>query len=124
MFNLEQSIAAWRQQMLAAGIKSPAPLEELESHLRQEIERQMRAGTNEHDAFEIAAQQIGEAGGIKAEFGKIDADHASRPLAWLAWGSFAISFFLPACNQLWGWQCARLSMAILWGNGAGFIWRR
>ena len=40
MFDLEQSIADWRRQMLAAGIKTPVPLEELESHLREEIERQ------------------------------------------------------------------------------------
>jgi len=37
MFDLEQAIIAWRQQMLAAGIKSPVPLEELENHLRDEI---------------------------------------------------------------------------------------
>jgi hypothetical protein len=41
MFNLEQSIAEWRQQMLAAGIKTPATLNELESHLREEFERQI-----------------------------------------------------------------------------------
>jgi hypothetical protein len=115
MFNLEQSIAEWRRQMLAAGIKWPVPLEELESHLREEIERQMKSGMGEQQAFEIAALQIGEAVGIKSEFGKIDADRVSRPLAWVAWGSFVISFFLPACNQLWGWQCAGLSAtAISW----------
>jgi hypothetical protein len=121
MFNLEQSIAEWRKQMLAAGIKTPAPLEELESHLREEIERQIKAGINGRSAFETAVQQIGAAGGIKAEFGKIDTDHLNRPLAWAAWGSFVISFFLPSCNQLWGWQCAVLSAtSISSGNGGGF----
>ena len=115
MFDHEQSIVEWRRQMQAAGIKTPVHLEELESHLREEIERQIRAGTNGRDAFEIAALQIGEAEGIKSEFGKIDADRVSRPFAWIAWGSFVISFFLPACNQLWGWQCAGLSVtAITW----------
>ncbi len=37
MFNLEQSIAEWRQQMLAAGPKNPTPLNELESHLREDM---------------------------------------------------------------------------------------
>ena len=32
MFDLEQAIADWRRQMLAAGIKTPVPLEELKSH--------------------------------------------------------------------------------------------
>ena len=51
MFDLEQSIAEWRQQMLAAGIKTPVPLEELEIHLREEIERQMKSGLNEQTGF-------------------------------------------------------------------------
>ena len=115
MPELEQRISDWRQQMLAAGIKSPVPLEELEIHLREEIERQIQGGANRRKAFEIATREIGETGGIKAEFGKIDADQVSRPLAWIAWGSFVISFCLPACNQLWGWQCAGLSAtAISW----------
>ena len=70
MFNLEQSIAQWRKQMLAAGIKAPVPLEELEAHLREEIERQMRSGLGAQFAFDIAARQIGQAKELKAEFSK------------------------------------------------------
>ena len=33
--------------MLAAGIKTPMPLEELEILLREEIDRQMKSGLNE-----------------------------------------------------------------------------
>ena len=73
MFDLEKSIAEWRQQMLAAGIKTPVPLEELESHLREEIERQMKSGTNAQLAFEAAVQQIGKANMLKDEFEKVDA---------------------------------------------------
>jgi hypothetical protein len=70
MFDLEQSIAEWRKQMLAAGIKTPVPLEELEFHLREEIEQQMKSGVNEQRAFEIAAQQTGQASALKNEFKK------------------------------------------------------
>jgi len=41
MFDLEEKIAEWRRQMLVAGIKTPAPLDELEGHLREEIELQI-----------------------------------------------------------------------------------
>jgi hypothetical protein len=44
MFNLDQAIADWRRQMLAAGIKTPVPLEELEIHLREDVEQQMQSG--------------------------------------------------------------------------------
>src|SRR5580658_4922535 len=71
MFNLEQSIAEWRRQMLAAGIKSPVPLEELEGHLREEIEQQMKAGSNAQDALNSAVQKIGPAQALKGEFDKV-----------------------------------------------------
>ena len=73
MFDLKKSIAAWRRQMLAAGIKIPVPLEELESHLREDIERQMRSGVAAQSAFELAVQQIGHAGPLKNEFEKASA---------------------------------------------------
>ena len=116
MFDLEQSIAEWRKQMLAAGIKSPVPLEELEIHLREDIERQIQSGANEQHAFESAARQIGQAKPVKMEFKKIDAENWNRPLAWLAWGTFVASFFLPVfANGGWGWQCAFLSAtAVSW----------
>jgi hypothetical protein len=42
MFNLEQSIAK-RRQMLAVGIKTPVPLDELESQLRDDVEQQVQS---------------------------------------------------------------------------------
>lgn len=70
MFDLEQSIAEWRQQMLAAGIKTPAPLEELESHLREEIERQIQSGASAQEAFRRTVLQIGQPKELKAEFAR------------------------------------------------------
>jgi len=70
MFKLEQLIAEWRKQMLAAGIKTPVPLEELEIHLREEIGQRMKSELNEQRAFEIAAKQIGQPNALKNEFKK------------------------------------------------------
>ncbi len=80
MFDLEQAIAGWRRQMLAAGIKTPVPLEELEIHLRDEITLQMRSGTNAPLAFEMAVQQIGMANVLKDEFEKVDSTKVARTL--------------------------------------------
>lgn len=71
MFNLEENISDWRKQMLAAGIQSPVPLEELESHLREEIAQQMKSGTSAQTAFETSVARIGGAGALKQEFKKI-----------------------------------------------------
>jgi hypothetical protein len=68
MFDLEKAIAEWRQQMLSAGIQPPTTLDELESHLRQEIEQQMKSGLSEREAFNSAVQKIGQARALKTEF--------------------------------------------------------
>jgi len=73
MFDLEKAIIEWRQQMLAASLKAPQPLEELESHLREEIERQTKLGLTAQQAFEIAASHLGRPSELKTEFKKNDA---------------------------------------------------
>ena len=70
MFDLEQSITEWRRQMLAAGIKTPVPLKELESHLREDIEQQMKSGLNAMEAFEVSTKQIGRRDILQMEFAK------------------------------------------------------
>ena len=45
MFNLEQEITKWRQQLAAGGIKGREALDELESHLREDVEKQMDSGS-------------------------------------------------------------------------------
>jgi hypothetical protein len=72
MFDLEKSIANWRQQMLADGIKTPVPLDELESHLREDIEQQTKAGLNEAEAFQTAVQKIGQGQVVQTEFEKVE----------------------------------------------------
>jgi hypothetical protein len=72
MFNLEQAILEWRRQMLAADLESPAPLDELENHLREDIERQMKSGLSAQEALEAARERLGQAGAIKQEFAKVE----------------------------------------------------
>jgi hypothetical protein len=71
MFDLESAITIWREQMIAAGIQTPVPMEELESHLRDEIEQSMAAGRPAENAFAKATENIGAAGSLKPEFSKI-----------------------------------------------------
>ena len=58
--------------MLAAGIKSPVPLEELESHLREDVDRRIRSGTDKADALQMAVAQFGPPQPLNAEFESIE----------------------------------------------------
>ena len=71
MFNLDQAIAEWRRQMAAAGIKRHEILDELESHLRDDVARQIGSGLSEQQAFKAAVQRIGHTRTLKLEFAKI-----------------------------------------------------
>jgi hypothetical protein len=71
MFNLEQAISEWRRQMLATGVKALDILDELESHLRENIDEQIQAGTSPEQAFEIAARRIGDPDALRSEFAKL-----------------------------------------------------
>ena len=71
MFDLEQSISAWRRQMLSAGLKNSDIVDELESHLREDWERRVQSGESEEQAFEGAVQGVGQASLLKHEFAKL-----------------------------------------------------
>jgi hypothetical protein len=73
MFDLEESIAAWREEMSRADVKRPEVLDELEGHLREDVEEQKRVGTNEGAAFERAVERIGRGELLKIEFTKAEA---------------------------------------------------
>ena len=96
MFDLEKAIVEWRKQMLAAGIKSPVPLEELEIHLREEIERQVRLGMSLRDVFETASGKMGRPRELKTEFKKISVPVEIRfvKLAGIACGVVGLFFLL------------------------------
>ncbi len=96
MFNLEQSIEAWRQNMLAAGIQAPVPLEELEIHLREEIERLNKFGMHEQTAFKNAVHQTGQPQSLKSEFSKIETSIMKTSL------KYVIVFLLGSAAQLPG----------------------
>jgi hypothetical protein len=76
-FNLEQSIAEWRRQISAAGIKTPAHLDELESYLRDEIAQQTKLGLTAAEAFLTAIQKLGPASAVHNEFKKVGDDRTS-----------------------------------------------
>lgn len=70
MFDLEQAVLEWRRRMLAAGIRTPEAVDELEGHLRDDVEAQTHAGISAERAFENAVRRLGDAVLLKKEFAK------------------------------------------------------
>src|SRR5690348_10268637 len=92
MFNLEKAIQKWRDRMVAAGINAREVLDELESHLRDDIEQRARQGQTVQAAFDAAAQALGQTGVLRQEFAKVrqpvrKQSPAMRCIRWSCWGS-------------------------------------
>ena len=68
MFDLNQALTEWRQQMSASGLTDPVVLDELESHLRDDIEEQMRGGTTTDQALIAAIERLGRPAALRREF--------------------------------------------------------
>jgi hypothetical protein len=100
MFNIDKSIAEWRKQMLAAGIQTPVPLDELEIHLREENERLKKSGVDERTAFENAVHQTGQPQALKGEFNKIETPFMKTVLTCVPVLLIGIAAQLPGSLQL------------------------
>jgi hypothetical protein len=121
MFDLDQAIAEWRRRMLAAGIKTPVPLDELEAHLRDEIEQQAKSGLSEAEAFQAAVEEIGNAHPIQQEFKKVEKGHKILRAIMLVIGWLAASYALAYSVALWEFNWNFLfGFSIQWN--LDFIW--
>jgi hypothetical protein len=71
MFNLEEAISEWKRQIRAAGVKNPNVVEELESHLLEDVARQTQSGVSAEQAFKAAVERVGHPSLLKREFAKL-----------------------------------------------------
>jgi hypothetical protein len=93
MFDLEQQIRQWRQSLAGALGGQAEVVEELEGHLREEVQRLVRSGQSPDRAWEAALSRLGTAHQLAGEFGKLPPSPAvwlPGRLALLAMGAVAV----------------------------------
>jgi hypothetical protein len=98
MFDLEERIRHWRQAQAHALGGRAEVLDELESHLREEVQRLVAAGQTLASAWETALARLGDPRQLADEFGKVSALGAL------------------------GWLPARVVVALLALLGLGLAW--
>lgn len=82
MSALNRQIRFWRWQLYFKGAFTTDDIDELESHLRDEIDYLLRLGISEEEAFKQAVQRLGDADFLKAEYMKVN--------FFIAWGKRAL----------------------------------
>ena len=83
MFDLNKAIAGWKERFARQRSCSRDELNELESHLREQVDALVAGGESESDAFATAVDQLGEPTLVCDEFAK------NGRLSWL--DAFALS---------------------------------
>ena len=102
MFDLNQNIAQWKEQLRQDAAINAASIDELTDHLRTEVDGLGKAGLTEEEAMLIATRRIGQPTAISAEFRKTNpASIWGSRLFWMVGGYFAClllnaAMFLPA----------------------------
>jgi len=99
MFDLEQDIKKWKKTLRKNEGLEDGYIAELESHLRDEIENQMKLGASEEEAFRMAVKSVGHPESIGEEFYKTHTRHLSGRPPWkpprfmpeLLWNYFKVA---------------------------------
>ena len=72
MFNLNEKISMWRRNLAQSETLAGSDIEELESHLREEIEQLIGLKLSDEEAFLIAAHRLGTTDSLATEYEKIN----------------------------------------------------
>lgn len=72
MFELNQAIAEWRAGCAGQQTMTDTDLEELEGHLREEIDHLVLTGLSEEEGFLIATRRLGDTSTLSKEFAKVN----------------------------------------------------
>ncbi|UCF14402.1 MAG: hypothetical protein JSW59_13395, partial [Phycisphaerales bacterium] len=90
MFDLNQEILQWRSNLAGSEALDASAVNELESHLREEIESLLSLNLPEEEAFWLARRRLGGAGELAGEFAKINRSAlVKNRLFWMAAGVLA-----------------------------------
>ena len=87
MFNLNEQIKKWRSSLAQSCILDKADIDELESHLREEIEHIHTTKLSQQEVFLIAAHRLGSPANLSSEYAKINRGLKLRQTSfWIAAG--------------------------------------
>lgn len=90
MFDLNEQIAKWRSGLAESEKCSKADIDELESHLREEIDNLTPAGLSQQEAFVVAKGRLGDTASLENEFAKVNGGYMFRNrVFWMVAGAFA-----------------------------------
>jgi hypothetical protein len=93
MFQLKDSIENWKQKLSNSNSFTSSDIEELESHLLEEVDLLKEKELTEEEAFYVASSRLGSVELLSSEFTKINTNSIYlKRIAWFLGGYILISF--------------------------------
>jgi hypothetical protein len=95
MSAIDRHIQEWRSAMLQKEVFVTEDLDELESHLRDEIDSLCKTGLTGEEAFLISAHRLGDGDQLGKEFVKLNSGTIwKQRIMWMVGGYFLLNCFL------------------------------
>jgi len=122
MCDLNEQICKWRENLAQLQTLGRPDIEELENHLREDIEGLKALSLSEEESFWLAHRRLGGAGDLAGEFAKINRSAiVKNRLFWMAAGVLAYMLAIQS-----GAAASRLSVLLaafggLRGPGLGIV---
>ena len=96
MFDLNKAISSWRMGLSERQTCEKSDIDELETHLREEIDSLTASKLSEQEAFLVATHRLGDPDSLAAEFAKVNGGYILRNrFFWMAAGMLA--YLLAKC---------------------------
>ena len=122
MFDLNQGIAEWRSNLAKSEAMDALAVDELESHLREEIESLASVNLTEEESFWLARRRLGGAGDLSGEFAKINRSAVLKGrLFWMAAGVLAYMLAIQSGAAASGLGVFLAALIGLRGPGLGIV---
>jgi hypothetical protein len=100
MSDVEKWIEQWRDGLAGSELLGGSDVNELESHLREEMEHLKTSGLSDEEAFLVAKHRLGDAATLEEEFAKVNPHRRfANRLSWMAIG--VLGYFLVLHLSLW-----------------------
>ena len=80
MFDLEKQIGLWRHHLQLRGNLSKTDMDELESHLRDEMDNLKGGGLADDEAFLLSVKRIGNIDMVSREYSKVKTENVWKQL--------------------------------------------
>jgi len=122
MFDLNEEILKWRRNLSESDPLDEPAVNELESHLREEIDSLASLNLSEEESFWLACRRLGGAGDLSSEFAKINRSAVLRGrLFWMAAGVLAYMLAIQSGRAASGLSVLFAGLGGLRGLGLGFV---